>query len=79
MKLISIFIMLAFVGFYSFKEIPKMLRGSMYKELVIFAVFMLIGLVSGIFICFDIPVYNPSDSLTILLTPLVELTKKILG
>lgn len=79
MKLISIFLMLAFVGILSFKEVPQMLRGSMYKELVIYSIFMLIGLVSGILVCFDVPMYNPSDSLTILLTPLVEITKKFLG
>lgn len=79
MKLISISLMLAFAGILSFKEIPTMLRSSMYKELVIFSVFMLIGLVTGILICYDIPIYNPSDSLTFLLTPLVEVTKYLLS
>lgn len=79
MNLISIFLMLAFAGILSFKEVPKMLRGSMYKELVIFVIFMLTGLVTGILICFDIPIFNPLDSFVYLFTPLIEIINKFLG
>ena len=56
-----------------------MLRRCLYKELVLYSVFLLIGAVTGILVTLDVKIPNPSDSLALLLSPLVTVVKFILG
>lgn len=79
MSIIAIALIVAFIVILSILEVPKMLKRCLYKELVLYSVFLLIGAVTGILIALDVKVPNPSDSLTVLLSPIVTVVKFILG
>ena len=79
MSTIAIALIVAFVVILSIIEVPKMLRRCLYKELVLYSVFLLIGAVTGILVTLDVKIPNPSDSLALHLSPLVMVVKFILG
>lgn len=79
MGLFTIALIVAFVSVLSFIELPKMIQRHLYKELVLFSAFLLFGCVAGIMVSIGIKVYNPSDTITFILSPLVHVVKLILG
>lgn len=79
MSTIAIALIVAFVVILSILEVPKMLKRCLYKELVLYSIFLLIGAVTGILVTLDVKVPNPSDPLALLLSPLVTVVKFILG
>lgn len=79
MGIFTIALILTFVSVLSFIELPKMIKGRLYQELVLFVAFLLFGSVAGIMVSIGIKVYNPSDAITFVLSPLVHVVKLILG
>lgn len=79
MSIIAIALIVAFVVILSIIEVSKMLRRCLYKELVLYSIFLLIGAVTGILVTLDVKVPNPSDLLALLLSPFVTVVKFILG
>ncbi|WP_283610256.1 hypothetical protein [Faecalispora anaeroviscerum] len=79
MGVIAIVLIIVFVFLLSWIEIPKMLRGRLHKELILYSIILLFSAVVGILVSVDIKVFNPSDAIASFLSPIVIVVKSILG
>lgn len=78
MKVISIFLIILFAVILSAIEIPKMFRSKLYKELTLFIVFLIAGVVNGLLLSLDVKISNPSDWVSFIFLPFGGLMKYIM-
>jgi len=77
MAVLSILAVVLFSFVLSIVEIPKMLKQKLYKELVIFCLFLMFGTVLAVLKSLDVKVPIPSDLIAWIYSPLAEVMKSI--
>lgn len=59
-------------------EVPSMLNKKLTKELWVFSILLIFGVIFGIIESFDVEIPNPADLLTIIYKPLTDLIFSVL-
>ena len=77
MAIVSILAVALFSIVLSIVEIPKMWKQKLYKELVIFCLFLMFGTVLAVLKSLDVKVPIPSDLIAWIYSPLAEVMKSI--
>jgi hypothetical protein len=78
MAMVAIFALVVFDIVVCVIEIPKMLKQKLIKELITFAIMLLLGTVIGVMKSLDVKVPNPSDFLTWVYSPVSDLMKSLI-
>lgn len=78
MHIIIIIVVLISCSALCFYEIPKMVRGSMYRDLWAFCILLALGIAITIFKCLDLPLPNPSDWVAWVFSPVSDMLKNYL-
>lgn len=73
MSLLLIFLILAFGLVLGIIEIPKMLTKKLYKDLWVFLILHISGIVLAILKVFKVDIPNPSDWITWAYSPVIDL------
>lgn len=79
MNIVVILAVLVFAIILSFIEVPKMLESKSYREFWSFSIILFIGVVLAILKSLGVPLYNPSDFVEWVFTPISNLIKPIIG
>lgn len=61
-----------------FYEVPNMLKKGLKKELWIFSILLIIGVILSIVESLDVDIPNPADLITIIYKPIIDLMSSIL-
>lgn len=72
MKILFIFLLLAFSIVVCIKYIPQMLSNKYYKDLTTFSILLVLGTTMAIFRIFDVSIPNPSDWLKWVYSPVAD-------
>lgn len=78
MKVLSILLIILFVITLLVAEMSKMLKNKLYRELLLFLIFLFSGAVAGIMISAGKGISNPSDWIAFIYSPFLGLMKYIL-
>jgi hypothetical protein len=78
-NIVVILAVLVFAIILSFIEVPKMLESKSYREFWSFSIILFIGVVLAILKSLGVPLYNPSDFVEWVFTPISNLIKPIIG
>ncbi|MFB5086917.1 hypothetical protein PGC35_06790 [Psychrobacillus sp. PGGUH221] len=57
-------------------EVPSLVQQKLKKELIVFIILLVIGVVSGILYSFDVKLMSPVDLLAYILQPIYNLFSK---
>jgi hypothetical protein len=77
MPLFSLLALAAFDVVVSIVQVPKMLRGRLYRELSLYAFLLALGTALAVMKIFDIDIPNPTDFFMWVFSPLSGLMKKL--
>lgn len=78
MNIVVILVVLVFAIVLSFIEVPKMLESKSYREFWSFSILLFIGVLLAILKSLGVPLYNPSDFVEWVFTPISNLIKPII-
>ncbi|MGE5328695.1 MAG: hypothetical protein ACM3KR_04210 [Deltaproteobacteria bacterium] len=78
MKAASILLTLVFSSVLCLIEIPKMLKGRLYKELWTFSIILALGVTLAILKSLDVDIPNPSDWVTWVYSPVSDFLKQVM-
>jgi hypothetical protein len=77
MTAVGFLALMLFDTILSIVEIPKMLSGKLYKELIAFSVLLFFGTILAVIQLFDMKIPNPSDWIAWVFSPLEEFMKNL--
>lgn len=78
MNIVSTLVILVLTVGLCIVEIPKMLKEKLYRELWTFSILLGFSAVVAILISLDVSIYNPSDFITWIYSPLIGVVKSLL-
>lgn len=78
MTIVAILAVLVFAVVLSIIEVPKMLKSKLYRELWSFSILLLFGVTLAILKSLDVPLFNPSDWVAFVFSPVSDLIKPII-
>ena len=78
MAIVSILAVLIFSTVLCIIEIPKMLKGKLYRELWTFSILLSLGTVLAILKSLNVEIPNPSDWIAWVYSPFKEVMKSLL-
>ncbi|SNS95383.1 hypothetical protein SAMN05446037_102934 [Anaerovirgula multivorans] len=78
MAIVSILAVLTFSAILCIIEIPKMLKGRLYRELWTFSVLLGLGTVLALLRSLDVEIPTPADFMAWVYSPVADVMKKLL-
>jgi hypothetical protein len=78
MGIVAILAVLAFSAVLCIAEVPKMLKGKLYRELWTFSVLLGLGMVLAVLKSLDVEIPNPSDWIAWVYSPVKGVMKSLL-
>lgn len=78
MGAVSIISVFVFSTVVSFIQVPKMLSGKAYRDLLVFSILLLLGTVLAVLKSLDVEISNPGDWVAWIYSPVSDFLKEFL-